>query len=99
MPFRTASSARGCTSPRAPPPTTSPRPCRTDATIGFLIGARHNKAAVQLALDAGSDPMAVTSYSTLAPKARELVPSEDDLARVVQVAIDGVQPSPGAAHA
>ncbi|MFG2498707.1 YhcG family protein [Streptomyces sp. NPDC048441] len=64
---------------------------RDDATIGFLIGASHNKAAVQLALDASNNPMAVTSYSTLKPADRELVPTEEDLSRVVQEAIDGVE--------
>ncbi|NGO41983.1 PDDEXK nuclease domain-containing protein [Streptomyces ureilyticus] len=64
---------------------------RDDATIGFLIGTRHNKAAVQLALDASNNPLAVTSYSTLSPAERELVPTEDDLNRVVQDAIDSVQ--------
>ncbi|GAA1908856.1 hypothetical protein GCM10009837_36210 [Streptomyces durmitorensis] len=66
-------------------------PQRDDATIGFLIGARHNKAAVQLALDASNNPMAVTSYSTLNPADRELVPTEDDLSRVVQDAIDSIE--------
>ncbi|MEU5688123.1 DUF1016 domain-containing protein [Streptomyces venezuelae] len=66
-------------------------PERDDATIGFLIGARHNKAAVQLALDASNNPMAVASYSTLAPAERELIPSEEDLSRVVQEAIDGIE--------
>ncbi|MEU6765445.1 PDDEXK nuclease domain-containing protein [Streptomyces sp. NPDC046853] len=66
-------------------------PQRDDATIGFLIGAHHNKAAVQLALDASNNPMAVTSYSTLKPADRELVPSEEDLSRVVQEAIDGIE--------
>ncbi|MEU6993078.1 PDDEXK nuclease domain-containing protein [Streptomyces sp. NPDC046465] len=69
-------------------------PERDDATIGFLIGARHNKAAVQLALDASNNPMAVTSYSTLAPQDLELVSREEDLARVVQDAIDSVEPTP-----
>lgn len=64
---------------------------RDDATIGFLIGTRHNKAAVQLALDASNNPLAVTHYSTLSPADRELVPTEDDLSRVVQDAIDSVQ--------
>jgi predicted nuclease of restriction endonuclease-like (RecB) superfamily len=58
---------------------------RDDPTIGFLVGTRHNKAAVQLALDA--------NYSTLSPADRELVPTEEDLNRVVQDAIDAVQPS------
>ncbi|MFE6162404.1 YhcG family protein [Streptomyces sp. NPDC056486] len=66
-------------------------PRRDDATIGFLLGASHNKAAVQLALDASNNPMAVTSYSTLKPADRELVPTEEDLSRVVQDAIDGVE--------
>ncbi|ATL29508.1 PDDEXK nuclease domain-containing protein [Streptomyces formicae] len=66
-------------------------PERDDATIGFLIGARHNKAAVQLALDASNNPMAVASYSTLAPAERELIPTEEDLSRVVQEAIDGIE--------
>ncbi|MGI5197204.1 PDDEXK nuclease domain-containing protein [Streptomyces sp. CA-288835] len=64
---------------------------RDDATIGFLIGTRHNKAAVQLALDSSNNPLAVTNYSTLSPAERELVPTEDDLSRVVQDAIDSVQ--------
>ncbi|MEV6594735.1 PDDEXK nuclease domain-containing protein [Streptomyces acidicola] len=66
---------------------------RDDPTIGFLIGTRHNKAAVQLALDASNNPLAVTNYSTystLSPADRELVPSEEDLSRVVQEAIDAV---------
>ncbi|MFF3817122.1 YhcG family protein [Streptomyces bluensis] len=63
---------------------------RDDATIGFLIGTRHNKAAVQLALDASNNPLAVTNYSTLSPTERELVPSEEDLSRVVQEAIDTI---------
>ncbi|MGB8940268.1 MAG: PDDEXK nuclease domain-containing protein [Streptomyces sp.] len=65
-------------------------PQRDDATIGFLIGARHNTTSVRLALDASRNPMAVTSYSTLKPAERELVPTEDDLSRVVQEAIDSV---------
>lgn len=65
-------------------------PERDDPTIGFLIGARHNEAAVQLALDAGNNPLAVTNYSTLSPADRELVPTEDDLSRVVQEAIDHI---------
>ncbi|MCZ4512378.1 PDDEXK nuclease domain-containing protein [Streptomyces sp. ActVer] len=65
---------------------------RDDATIGFLIGTRHNKAAVQLALDASNNPLAVTNYSTLSAADRELVPTEEDLSRVVQNAIDAVQP-------
>ncbi|MGH4033280.1 PDDEXK nuclease domain-containing protein [Actinomycetota bacterium Odt1-20B] len=68
-------------------------PQRDDATIGFLIGARHNRAAVQLALDASNNPMAVPSYSTLAPAERELIPTEEDLSRVVQNAIDSVSPA------
>lgn len=63
---------------------------RDDPTIGFLIGTRHNKAAVQLALDASNNPLAVTNYSTLSPAERELVPSEEDLSRVVQEAIDTI---------
>lgn len=66
-------------------------PQRDDPTIGFLIGARHNKAAAQLALDASNNPMAVTSYSTLKPAERELIPTEEDLSRVVQNAIDGIE--------
>lgn len=31
---------------------------RDGATIGFLVGTRHNKAAVQLALDASNNPLA-----------------------------------------
>ncbi|MEU6577044.1 PDDEXK nuclease domain-containing protein [Streptomyces sp. NPDC046805] len=67
-------------------------PQRDDATIGFLIGAHHNKAAVQLALDASNNPLAVTNYSNLSPTERELVPTEEDLSRVVQDAIDSVRP-------
>nr|WSY52784.1 PDDEXK nuclease domain-containing protein [Streptomyces sp. NBC_00886] len=63
---------------------------RDDNTIGFLIGTRHNKAAVQLALDASANPLAVTNYSTLSPADRELVPTEEDLSRIVQDAIDHV---------
>lgn len=65
-------------------------PQRDDATIGFLVGARHNTTSVQLALDASRNPMAVTSYSTLNAADRELVPTEEDLSRVVQEAIDSV---------
>ncbi|MEU5339255.1 MULTISPECIES: hypothetical protein [unclassified Streptomyces] len=59
---------------------------------GFLIGTRHNRTAVQLALDASNNPIAVTNYSTLSAADRELVPTEEDLSRVVQNAIDAVQP-------
>lgn len=62
-----------------------------DKTIGFLVAADHDKAAVQIALDGSNRPLAATSYSTLPPGERELVPSEDDLSRVVQDAIDSVQ--------
>ncbi|MEU6822924.1 hypothetical protein ABZ921_20035 [Streptomyces atriruber] len=34
---------------------------------------------------------AVASYSTLAPAERELIPTEEDLSRVVQEAIDGIE--------
>ena len=65
---------------------------RDDATIGFLIGTRHNRAAVQLALDASNNPLAVTNHSTLFPADHELVLTEEDLSRVVQDAIDAVRP-------
>ncbi|MEU5595466.1 hypothetical protein [Streptomyces sp. NPDC020298] len=45
---------------------------------------------LQLALDASNNPLAVTNYSTLSPADRELVPTEEDLAQVVQQAIDHV---------
>ncbi|MGW7260281.1 PDDEXK nuclease domain-containing protein [Streptomyces sp. NPDC054834] len=65
-------------------------PQRDDSTIGFLIGAHHNQAAVQLALDASNNPLAVANYSTLSPADRELVPKEEDLTRVVQQAIGDI---------
>ncbi|MEU6556903.1 PDDEXK nuclease domain-containing protein [Streptomyces sp. NPDC046915] len=65
-------------------------PQRDDSTIGFLIGAHHNRAAVQLALDASNNPLAVANYSTLSSADRELVPTEADLTRVVQQAIDDI---------
>lgn len=63
-------------------------PERDENTIGILIGARHNQAAVQIAPDGNNHPLAVSSYTTLPPGAKELLPSEDDLSRVVQDVLD-----------
>lgn len=63
-------------------------PERDDATLGILIGASHNKAAVQIALEGNNHPLAVSTYATLPPEQRALMPSEEDLSRLVQDVID-----------
>ncbi|NGN64641.1 DUF1016 domain-containing protein [Streptomyces sp. A7024] len=63
-------------------------PDRDDSTIGILVGSKRNRAAVQMALDANNRPLAVSTYTTLPPSAKALLPSEEDLSRVVQDVLD-----------
>ncbi|MET9514908.1 PDDEXK nuclease domain-containing protein [Streptomyces sp. NPDC002994] len=63
-------------------------PERDDETLGFLVVAERNKAVMQAALETSNRPLTVSTYSMLPPAAKALLPTEEDLARVVQGAID-----------
>jgi predicted nuclease of restriction endonuclease-like (RecB) superfamily len=63
-------------------------PERDEETIGILIGRDRNRAAAQIALDASNRPLAVTTYDTLTPEQRALMPTEEDLSRLAQDALD-----------
>ncbi|RFU83046.1 DUF1016 domain-containing protein [Streptomyces triticagri] len=63
-------------------------PERDDATVGILIGAEHHRASVDIALGNSNQPLAVSSYTELPPEQLALMPSEDDLSRVVQDVLD-----------
>ncbi|MDH6579582.1 PDDEXK nuclease domain-containing protein [Kitasatospora sp. MAP5-34] len=57
-------------------------PSRDDATLGILIAADRNSEVVQYALRGSTQPMAVSTYATLPPEMRALLPTDADLARV-----------------
>ncbi|WP_370129617.1 YhcG family protein [Streptacidiphilus sp. EB103A] len=57
---------------------------RDDETIGILLSAGRNHAAVEYALQSHNRPLAVSSYVGLPRQVRELLPSGEDLARVAQ---------------
>ncbi|MFC1405334.1 MULTISPECIES: YhcG family protein [Streptacidiphilus] len=57
---------------------------RDDETIGILLSAGRNHAAVEYALQNHNRPLAVSSYVGLPRQVRELLPSSEDLARVAQ---------------
>jgi hypothetical protein len=57
-------------------------------TAALSIGTDHDKAAVRIALDTGDRPIAVSTCSTLPPGKRALLPTEEDLSRVVQDVLD-----------
>ncbi|RII13527.1 hypothetical protein DSC45_23485 [Streptomyces sp. YIM 130001] len=63
-------------------------PERDDGTIGILIGAEHHRATMDIALHTSNRPLAVSSYTELPPQQRSLLPSEEDLSRVVQDVLD-----------
>ena len=57
-------------------------PSRDDATLGILIAADRNSEVVQFALRGSTQPMAVSTYATLPPEMRALLPTDAELARV-----------------
>jgi predicted nuclease of restriction endonuclease-like (RecB) superfamily len=61
---------------------------RDEATIGILLSATRNHAAVEYALQNNNRPLAVSSFTSLPAKVRELLPSSEDLARVAQDVLD-----------
>ncbi|AUG79062.1 hypothetical protein CFP65_4311 [Kitasatospora sp. MMS16-BH015] len=63
-------------------------PERDDETIGILIAADRDQEVVQYSLSGTIQPMAVSTYETLPPAMRELLPTEDDLARVTHEVLD-----------
>ncbi|MGW2558522.1 PDDEXK nuclease domain-containing protein [Streptomyces sp. NPDC001514] len=63
-------------------------PERDEPTLGILIGTERNRAACQIALQGNNHPLAVSTYSTLPPRVRALMPSEEDLVRVAQEVLD-----------
>ncbi|WP_156727525.1 PDDEXK nuclease domain-containing protein [Streptomyces apocyni] len=65
-------------------------PEQDNETLGILIGSKHNRAAVQMALQSNNSPMAVSTYSisSLTPEMRALLPTEEDLSRVAQDVLD-----------
>jgi hypothetical protein len=56
--------------------------------LAFLSARATTKAAVQIALEGNNHPLAVSTYATLPPEQRALMPSEEDLSRLVQDVID-----------
>jgi len=61
---------------------------RDEATIGILLSATRNHAAVEYALQNNNRPLAVSSFTSLPAKVRELLSSSEDLARVAQDVLD-----------
>ena len=63
-------------------------PERDDATLGILIAADRDNDVVQYSLRGSNQPMAVSTYATLPPEMRALLPTEEDLARVAHEVLD-----------
>jgi RecB family endonuclease NucS len=61
-----------------------------DATIGILLAADRNEAAVEYSLGANNRPLAVSTWTGLPARVRELLPSANDLSRIARQALDGV---------
>ncbi|MER5637390.1 PDDEXK nuclease domain-containing protein [Kitasatospora sp. NPDC002227] len=66
-------------------------PERDDATLGILIAADRDQEVVQYSLSGTTQPMAVSTYETLPPAMRELLPTGEELAKVTHDVLDAYQ--------
>lgn len=62
-------------------------PERDDQTLGILVAESRDETIVEFALQLQNQPLAVSTYATLPPGVRELMPTSEDLPRVARQAL------------